>query len=81
MTQDNDLEEDEERGGKKPSVHGAATSGHHFIRAKQNLAPIRSATSLAEERSLIHEVVQHAHLALQGQLDDLLDAAEQLEQL
>lgn len=33
--------------------------------------PLRSATALAEERSLIHEVVQHANLALQGQLNEL----------
>lgn len=41
----------------------------------------KSATALAEERSLIHEVVQHAHLALQGELYDLQSAAESLDQL
>ena len=36
---------------------------------------------MAEERSLIHEVVQHAHLALQGELHDVQNSAEQLDQL
>ena len=36
---------------------------------------------MAEERSLIHEVVQHAHQALQGELHDLQGAAEALDQL
>ena len=43
---------------------------------------MRSATSLAEEQSLIQEVVQHAQLSLKGNhIDNLLNAAGQLDQL
>lgn len=69
--------EDEERGGKLP------TSSHKFrdneivqnaFNSANNLRrfqPSKTATALAEERSLIHEVVQHAHQALQGELHDV----------
>ena len=56
---------DEERGGKIPTSQNATTPQNKFSK------PNKSATALAEERSLIHEVVQHAHLALQGELYDV----------
>ena len=56
-SRNNRLGRDEERGGKIPSQENS-TPQNQFSK------PNKSATALAEERSLIHEVVQHAHLAL-----------------
>lgn len=73
--------DDEERGGK------GKTYSQDEIRIKMKpstsskFQPNKSATALAEERSLIHEVVQHAHLALQGELHDVQNSAEQLDLL
>ncbi len=62
---------------------GGSNSTAHKKKQKSQLVPInsKSATALAEERSLIHEVVQQAHLALQGDLHDVQKAAEELDQL
>lgn len=72
--------DDEERGGK------VLTNSQDELKQKlkpqvAKFQPNKSATALAEERSLIHEVVQHAHLALQGELHDVQNSAEQLDLL
>ena len=83
-THANEEVDDEERGGKVPTP----SPEDHKQKPKSGYAmnsgkfqPNKSATALAEERSLIHEVVQHAHLALQGELHDVQSSAEQLDQL
>ena len=62
-----ELEAGDDKHGIKKSAHN--NSAHQQLESNQTYQ--KSATALAEERSLIHEVVQHAHLALQGELHDI----------